>query len=352
MDYNHKVLINLSFVDGKETWHMIRNEISKYSASRVETGTKMKYFNNGFQLLRATDFRKKFRNQSSYEPMSQWVALISLAGHIEPNGKEIVRDRNRTSLVVSCTLENIHENHQYWPDPGLALDPKLIRYLTTHIDYRDGKATIRCNLPTGLALKETPFMYMDLFKRILAKFTSELDQFNTMTNVDHYTTKEGEDAIFDTITTFLGQIGIRRPTAQPMRERLARWVAHGEDPNAYVVKGVAFVNELAYKGLMVAYNNDEPRVLRIQHDTPMVQRLMGEYRNDPLARLREMDLHQLSLPPDMNCAVMDYQMGLNEEEWEEHSNEYRAAEKDGNESFVIKKWQDRVIQRWKSVQGK
>lgn len=351
MSYNHKVLINLSFLDGKEAWHMIRNEVSKYAASRVDTGTKMKYFNNGFQLLRAADFRKKFRQQSTYEPASMWIALISLGGHIEPNGKEIVRDRNRTSLVVSCNLESIHENHQNWPDPGLAFDPTLIRYLTTHVDYRDGKATIRCNLPTGLELKETPFMYMDLFKRTLAKFTSEIDQFNSMTNVDHYTTKEGEDAIFDTITAFLGQIGIRRPTAQIVRERLLSWIQHGEDPYAYVVKGVPFTNELAYKGMMAAYG-DEALVLRIQHDTPIVERLMNEHRNDPLTRLREMDIHQLSLPPNLTIALMDYQMGLDEEEWETHHNEYQEAIKTGDEEFVIKKWQDRVIQRWKTLQGK
>lgn len=329
---------------------MTHNDTSKYAASRVETGTKMKYFNNGITLMRALDFRKQFRETSTYEPMSTWVLLISLSGSIEPNGKEIVRSRNRTSLVVSCALENIHENHQYWPDPGLALDPKTIKYLTTHIDYRSGKATIRCNMPQGLELKETPFMYMTLFKQTLSKFVSSLDQFNKMSNVDHYVTKEGEDAIYDTIVTFLNQIGLRKSTAQPVRDRLASWINHGEDPDAYVVKGVAFTNELAYTSLVSVYDGDEARALRIQHDRPIVERLMNEHRTDPLARLKEMDIHQLSLPPDMNIAVMDFQIGLDEEEWTLFNSEHQRALLTHDEEFVIKKWQDRVIQRWKALQ--
>ena len=352
LEFKHKVTINIGLVDAKDLWSLIRGESSKYSAARVDTGTTMKYFNHGVQLMRTTDFIKEYREQTSYTPMTPWIVLVSLASDLEPNGGQIVRRRNRTSLAISCTIDSIIESSNMWTDPGLALDPTLIKYNSTHVDYRSGKLTIRAQVPQGLELKEAPFMYAALFKKLFARFVSEFKQLSVMTNVDHFASKEGEDILVDSVITFLTQMGYTRGTAKPARERIAEWLMHGEDPNAYVVKGVAFTNELAYKSMLSVYNNDEALVLRIQHDTPIVERLMNEHRDDPLARLKEMDLHQLSLPPDLSIALMDYQMGLNEEEWEEHFNEYREAEKDGNESFVIKKWQDRVIQRWKSVQGK
>ena len=350
MEYGHKALINLSFVDGKEKWHMCHNDSSKYVAARIDTSTKMKYFNQGIQLMRGTDFRKKFREQSTYEPLTPWVLLISLSTSIIANGRDIIRDRNRTSMVVSCELESIHENHHYWPDPGLSLDPTQIRYQTTHIDYRDGKATIRCNLPTGLDLKESPFMYTELFKKINAKFVTEMTQFNNMSNADHYTTKEGQDAIFETITTFLTQIGIRRATAQPLRDRLASWVTDGNDKDAYIVKGVAFDNKLHYDALMETYN-DEAKVLRIQHDRPLLEQLMEEHRGDPSARLKKLDLFQVSATPYMDVAAIDFQLGLTDEEWDMFHTEYQTAQQTHAEEFVIKKWQDMVIQRWHIVQA-
>lgn len=351
LEFKHKVTVNLSLIDAKDLWQLIHGESSKYAASRVDSGTTMKYFQHGVQVIRASDFVRSYREQSDYQPLTPWVVLISLAGDLEPNGKQIVRRRNRTSLAISCTIESIVESSQIWGDPGLALDPTFIKYNSSHVDYRSGKVTIRAQVPQGMEMKETPFMYTSLFKKVFARFVAEFKQLNTISNVDHFASRDGEDILVDSVITFLTQIGYRRSTAKPARDRIAAWLIEGEDSHAYVVKGVAFPNELAFTALVAAWGSEE-RALRIQHDRPIVEQLMEEHPNDPLARLKQMDLHQLSLPPDMNAAVMDFQIGLNEEEWLTFNNEHKDALAQGDEEFVIKKWQDRVIQRWKALQGK
>ena len=345
----HKVTINISLTDAKDLWSLIHGESSKYSASRVDTNTTMKYFNHGVQVMRTIDFIKAYREQSTYAPLTPWMILISLAGDIEPNGAQIVRRRNRTSLAMSCSVDSIMEAGQIWNDPGLSLDPTQIKYNSTHVDYRSGKVTIRANVPQGMDLKETPFMYAGFFKKLFARFVAEFKQLNTLSNIDHFASREGEDILVESVISFLTQMGYSRATAKPARDRIAEWLIHGTDSHAYVVKGVPFANELAYTSMLAAWDGDEARILRIQHDRPIVERLMAEHRDDPLARLREMDLNQLSLPPDMNAAVMDFQMGLDEDEWNQYNEAYNSADP-LDRDHVVKNWQDRVINRWKALQ--
>ena len=348
--YTHKALINLSFIDGKDMWQLIRSLDTKYSASRVDTGTKMKYFDQGIILKTAKDFRKEYRDQSTYEPMSNWVLLISLSGDLEPNGKEIIRKRNRTSLVVSCSLENVIEGGQHWPDPGLALDPKIIKFKTTHIDYRTGKASIRCQLPQGLELKETVFMYTALYQKFFARMMTELSALNEMAKVDHFETKEGADALIEIMMKTSAQLGFNRPSAGPARERLAQWFTSGDDPAAYVHKGVAFLNEKEFLDLMSTRDNNEELVLRFKHDLPILEKLMDTHRDDIDARLKTMDLMQLQSKMYIKEPFMDYRVGLSEEEYEQHEAEWYAAKESHAEQFVEDKWRTLVIQRWKALQ--
>lgn len=349
-EYTHKAQINLSFVDGKEMWYLVHSPTNKYSASRVDTGTVMKYFNNGITLMRAKDFRKEYREQSIFEPLTNWVLLVSLSGSLPPDGKSLVRKRNRTSLVLSCTLDSISEKGQFWPDPGLALDPQIIQYNTAGINYKSGKATINCRLPQGIELKETPFMYTDMFKRLFAKFTTELEQFNTMTNVDHFVTKESEDVLVETLMRVATQMGFQRPTAAPARARIASWFATGDDPNAYVRKGVAFINEKEFNDLMSTRDNNEELVLRFKYELPILEKLMDLHRDDEYARLKKVDLMQLQSKMYISEPFIDYRIGLSNEEWDQHRKEWYEAKEQHAEQFVEEKWRELVIQRWKTLQ--
>ena len=62
----HKVTVNISLTDAKNLWPLIHGESSKYSASRVDTNTTMKYFNHGVQVMRTMDFINTYREQSTY----------------------------------------------------------------------------------------------------------------------------------------------------------------------------------------------------------------------------------------------------------------------------------------------
>ena len=191
----HKVTINISLTDAKDLWSLIHGESSKYSASRVDTNTTMKYFNHGVQVMRTIDFIKAYREQSTYAPLTPWMILISLAGDIEPNGAQIVRRRNRTSLAMSCSVDSIMEAGQIWNDPGLSLDPTQIKYNSTHVDYRSGKVTIRANVPQGMDLKETPFMYAGFFKKLFARFVAEFNILYLVYNLGRDIKRHGRESV-------------------------------------------------------------------------------------------------------------------------------------------------------------
>jgi hypothetical protein len=237
-----------------------------------------------------------------------------------------------------------------WADPGLALDPRHIQYITTHVDYKSGKVTIRGRLPQGLDLKETPYDYISLLEKMSTRHINEINQFQNMTDVDHYASKDGQDMMFDYLSKFLTYVGIHNATATPVRERIATLLSIGQDPNAYVRNGVAFINEKEFHDLMSTRNNNEALVLRYKHDQPIVERLMTEHRHDATARLKQMDLHQLQQPVNVDEMLMDYQIALDEEEWSAHEKEYREAMKTNSEQFVEEKWRALIIQRWKVLQ--
>jgi hypothetical protein len=365
-------------IDNQSLWSTIYNPNTKYSASRIDTTTIMKYFNNGVTLMNSSDFRKKYREFSTYEPKSNWVILLSLNGDLDSNGVEILRTRNRTSLVASCSLESIKEGGELWPDPGLALDPKLINYKTTHVNYKTGAITIRATMPHGLQLKETPYDHLPLLRKILTPIEDGMKAYRQVATIDPYESEDGRTLMLDLARTTLSTLGMFTPTAQSVRESLIAILTNKEDPHAYVVKGVAFANEREYQlrlqmiayglpenfemstalydngygGKITAKELIEMFALRHEHDKPITEQLLNDYPQDANERLRRMTLQQVQwLPDHYNTSVYcDFTIGLTDDEYTQMSNETKDA--DYTERMkVFAKWRDLMVERWKTLQA-
>ena len=366
----HKVSINLNMIDNQAMWSMIYSQNTKYAASRIESAALMKYFGNGITLVHANDFQRKFREITKYEPKSNWVVLISLSGELEPNDNEMIRMRNRTMLVASCNLESITEHGDRWPDPGMALDPKMITYKSTHINYKTGAITIRGTVPNGLQLKETPHDHLRALRKIINPMTEELTSSRILKICNPYESEEGRTMMLDFAKELLRIIGIEDPMAEENRKRLVAYLTHQEDPYAYVVKGVPFASEREYElrlSMMrhrlpldiekttILYNNGygepitatqliEMFALKYEHDKPHTERLLQEFPNDPNERLRNMTLQQVTWFPDHWHPEIyyDFTLGLTDDELTE-----MIQNKDNYPVF-----HDLVVKRWHEVNKK
>lgn len=344
----HKATINLKMLDSKELWPMIHNANTKYAASRVDTTTIMKYFNNGITLYTYNDFRKKFKEQSDYEPLTNWVIAVSLSGEIQPNKNNIIRSRNRTMLIASVDLVNVTEQGQVWPDPGTALDPKMITYIKSYVNYRDGGIQIHTQLPDGMDLKETVYDFQTLLNKYTDPALQALEEFRKTYTYDPYTTDEGNNHMYSFITLILERSGVFNPTAQLTRERIAQLLLTNKDIYGYNHKGVVFENENAYLAKMVAYGNNEEYVLRLQNDRPIMEKLLAQHPNDHMARLKGLDLSIINRPYTILTfedgtnhstfsTILDFGMGLTDDE-------LGKVTKDTADYY-----QDLVIQRWHEV---
>jgi len=343
-----KVAINLTIVDNLPALKLIHGVETKYSASRADTGTRMKYFNNGIDLIKAHEFRRRYRESSDYKPVGDWVLLISLSGTIEPNGSYIVRSRNRTALVVSVILDSISEGTYKWPDPGLALDPKMIEYRTTHVNWRENKATIRGFLPSEVDLKEVPMQYVAVYGKMIHRLVAEIKDFNVATNQDPYSTEEGRMLMKELIQEVLINLGIFKDTAVSVRDTVAAFLQHMQDPHAYVHKGVAFPNEEVYKTLLNRFNGNEEYTLRAEHDRPLVEAMLVDFPNDEdiPKRLRKMDRAMLDhvyfhTPTYDNVGTtLDFMLGLTMDEFTQIYNTKDTVLAEQLRQTVIKRWEE------------
>lgn len=343
-----KVAINLTIVDNLNALNLVHGVETKYSASRSDTGTRMKYFNQGIDLIKAHEFRRRYRESSDYQPVSDWVLLISLSGTIEPNGSYIVRSRNRTALAVSVVLDSISEGTYKWPDPGLALDPKMIEYRTTHINWRENKATIRGFLPSEVDLKEVPMQYVAVYGKMIHRIIAEIQGFNVATNQDPYSTEEGRTLMKELIQEVLINIGLFKESAVGVRDTIIAFLSHMQDPHAYIHKGVAFPNEEVFKNLLQHYEGNEEYTLREQHDRALVEEMLVEFPSDEdiPKRLRKMDRAMLDhkffkRPTYSNTGTtMDFMLGLTNDEYAKiyHTNDEEIAE--ALRQTVIKRWEE------------
>jgi len=345
--YSHKVSINLSIMDNKDLWPLLHNPITKYSAARIDTTSLVKYFTNGIILINAADFLIKYKECSNYIPISPWVLLFSLSAEVEANGSTIIRYRNRTSLVCSCQLDNIREGHNSWPDPGLSLDPRMIEYTTSHINWRDGKVTIRAKMPQGLSLSESPYDFVRNLHRYTDPLVENLKLFRLSTSQDPFSTQESRDLMHKMMYELLLTTGYMSPTAESNRQRLISVLNLQEDPHAYVVKGVAFTNKKEYDDMLATRNGDEALTLRVKHDRPILERLLSEFPGDCMSRLREVDPQILDLPPVIEEAALDFTIGLTDEEYSNFTNEYMK-----DPAGVTAKYRAIAKARWNEVHSK
>jgi hypothetical protein len=117
-----------------------------------------------------------------------------------------------------------------------------------------------------------------------------------------------------------------------------------EDPHAYVVKGVAFTNKKEFDDMMATRNNDEALTLRVKHDRPILERLLAEFPEDYMSRLREVDPQILDLPPVIEEAALDFTIGLSNEEYSAFLAEYV-----NDPGVVSAKYRAIAKARWKEV---
>ena len=200
----------------------------KYAGSRKEGTHLLRYYRAGFQLMRSDEFALEYGKQTSYRPTTTFVILLSMNRSTMPDGKRVIKIRNKVSLILPVDISSVRDGDNVYMNPGLSVDPKIFDYVMLSINIYTGAGDLHVQVAEVKDYIETT---SDTVKAVQRAITPMLETASTALSesaVEVWQSPEGETMMLDYVMAMLTKIGLMNPLAEASREKLVQRLMVGE----------------------------------------------------------------------------------------------------------------------------
>lgn len=136
-----KINVRFSVTENVDMISMLGQPALKYSSSYVEDGF-IKYYKNGFTLMKTSEFSNKLGRTCSIRPSTDYVLLASMSSDVVPNGKAIIKTRNRVAMVLPVDVRMVQDGDKTYTNIGLSLDINRIDVNQLVINLYNGQGEL------------------------------------------------------------------------------------------------------------------------------------------------------------------------------------------------------------------
>lgn len=296
------IVIRFAVID-KEQLHLLNVPAFKYKASQIED-SQVKYYKNGFNLVKTSEFIKELSNVGSIRPKTDYVLYISLNSAVIPNGYNIIKTRNRVFMVAPVEIHMVNDGDRAFGNVGLSLDPKSFDNNMLVLNFFTGQGTMTVKT---VEMRE----YKENVSDILTEISDELDPiFDRIGAIVRksaeraWTDQSASQKLITFIERALAKTGIYSSEAENVRVLLGKSIIDGRSVYEFKVDDVKWESEEDMKFMLDQCNGDINAAkglrrgeIRLRHllDNCTLQERLKEMTRDEVMNTMEMNRPNITL---------------------------------------------------------
>lgn len=307
-----KLVVQFAVVEHADMLTMSALPQFKYAGSRIEDNNSLKYYKNGFTLIKTSSFLDIYSRATQLRPSTDYVLLLSVNKGVVPNKRTILKTRNRVMIAFPIDIRMVREGDRVQTSVGLSLNPDNLDYTSVSVNMYTGVGELVAKTVEMREYKEIPEDFVGELSTQLDPIFERIGSTVRNSAVDVWNDIEGSKKMLDFIERALAKTGLYSSFATGFRKRLGEALIAGGGSRAVSVDDVSWdtPEEMKYMVDQAGGNvevakgmrRNEIRLKWLLDDCTFDRRLV-ELTRDEIDN--KVDLTR----PNITCAMTDDEIG-------------------------------------------
>jgi hypothetical protein len=222
-----KLFLNFRVLEGTELLPILAELPHKYAGARREGRHALKYYRQGYKLMRMDEFVAEHGRETSYRPNAYFVLLLSMNRATIANGTSVIKSRNKVQLIIPIEITSVRDGSAIYPNPGLSIDPHMLDGISLTLNILAGTGEYAVHVAETRDYVENPDDIVSAIKVVLDPIIEKMEITLGESVVAVWQTETGETMMLNYIEEMLFKVGLRNPLVEKSRLKLASRLMEG-----------------------------------------------------------------------------------------------------------------------------
>lgn len=329
--------IKFSVIANNDLLNLLTNPAFKYSSCTYEN-YNLKYYKNGFTLMKTSDFIEKYAKITPSRPASDYVVLFSMNSSVVPNGTTILKTRNRVSLVAPVELRLVQDGERSYTNVGVSLDPSNIEFSQALINVYTGDGTMIGRTAEMRAYVENVSDFVQELEKEVIPIFDRIGSVIRHSARASWSDPKNHPTLLSFIERALTKTGIYLAEAEDARKQLAEALMGGIAVKQVEIDDVTWDSKEDMEYALREVNGDIMKAKEIRRGELRLKHLLDDCTFEQ--RLKELTREEVEnradmLRPNITLAMKEPEIDIY----------YRLTDKEDIAELELK-----VINRWREAQ--
>lgn len=222
-----KLTIQFKVVENREALQALGLPQSKYISAHREFGSSVKYYKNGFSLMKTAEFNFNYGKDIAVPPTSDYVLLASLNKNVAPDHRCIIKTRNKVALILPVEIIVVKDGSRVHTNIGLSLNPETLEYGSLSVDMHKGTAEMMVKTSEFREYREKAEDIIPILENELEPLFTTMGEIVRRSSVNIWANEECRNAMLGFINRCLARADVYSPNASDFRILLGRSLLEG-----------------------------------------------------------------------------------------------------------------------------